>query len=751
MWNDAWMQRLARHARSIGIALFAASITGMSGAGASGSLAGTGTPGAYATDALAGVAATSAAGRTPAEFGVSHSGAATYRIPLWTPPGVGEVGLDLALVYASRSGSGPVGVGWSIAGLSTIARCNRTWAQDGAAGSVTNTLADRYCLDGQQLKLVSGTHGTAGAVYATEVETFSRIVANGVAGNGPASFTVTTKNGLIYEYGGTVDSRVYAGSVDHDSCLGAVACPRPAGTGTGNAITLAYFNEAQSGAYTQRHASNRVDCLPDHRNGRGTVLSRRLRLFRSSCQRRSHGLPRRQPGTRSVPARPDRDPGHWRSNADQNVRAWLRDRPGLGTTATGQRAGVRSVDVPAAHRDHLPERRERLATHGRHRGGRLDRQGARAARTERRWRHGPALSRRCRQRQVELAHPARNPSGLRRAARHRPRDDDVTHDHSWRLRRQRSHAIPGRAERVLVRRRLHERGFHGREHRPGPRRRIRRSGFRRRRPGRPRGAERRAHADHPCAPQRQRSREHCTRRPVRHDRAVHMDDTEPAAIDALGQPARRRSQRRRPRGHRRADLQQIGTQSEVLRHAVAVERVRQRIHRRHRKAVVAGIDGHDGATGTPMAAPTSCRCAACSSRTARARSSSSRRAQRPRRAIRSTRRSRRTGTATAVPTCCTSMPPRDSGSWCARPAKARPRLSARASVRLPPPSGSTWTPMATDSPISATATATTATACATCCTRARLHRPIWPPRSSTASACARALRTFRSRAATTRA
>jgi len=250
MWNDAGMQRLTRHGRSIGIALFAALITGVSGAGASGSLTGAGTPGTYATAALAGVADTSAAGRTPAEFGVSHSGAATYRIPLWTPPGVGEVGLDLALVYASRSGSGPAGVGWSIAGLSTIARCNRTWAQDGAAAGVSNTLADRYCLDGQQLKLVSGTHGMAGAVYATEVETFSRIVANGAAGNGPASFTVTTKNGLIYEYGGTVDSRVYAGA---STTIRAWALSRVrdrAGAGTGNAIALTYANEAQYGAYT---------------------------------------------------------------------------------------------------------------------------------------------------------------------------------------------------------------------------------------------------------------------------------------------------------------------------------------------------------------------------------------------------------------------------------------------------------------------------------------------------------------------
>src|SRR5829696_3924869 len=44
-----------------------------------------------------------AAGRTPASFGVSNSGAATYTIPLWTPPGVGDVELHLALVYNNRA------------------------------------------------------------------------------------------------------------------------------------------------------------------------------------------------------------------------------------------------------------------------------------------------------------------------------------------------------------------------------------------------------------------------------------------------------------------------------------------------------------------------------------------------------------------------------------------------------------------------------------------------------------------------
>jgi RHS repeat-associated protein len=199
---------------------------------------------------MAAVSATSAAGRTPGAFGVTNSGAATYRIPVWTPPGVGSVGLDLALVYNSRSGNGVMGQGWSLSGLSAITRCNRTVAQDGAAGPVTNTLVDRYCLDGQQLKLVGGAPGTPGSVYATEIESFSRIVANGSAGNGPASFTVTSKNGLVYEYGTTADSQVYAGSSGtiRTWALSRVR-DRASATG-GNSISISYVNEAQNGGYT---------------------------------------------------------------------------------------------------------------------------------------------------------------------------------------------------------------------------------------------------------------------------------------------------------------------------------------------------------------------------------------------------------------------------------------------------------------------------------------------------------------------
>ena len=326
MRNDARMQRLTRHGRSIGIALLAASITGMSGVGAAGTpspVASDGTTGPYVVDAIAGTSEASAAGRTPTEFGVSHSGAATYRIPLWTPPGVGEVGLDLALVYASRGGSGTVGVGWSIAGLSTITRCNRTWAQDGAAGGVTNTLADRYCLDGQQLKLVSGAHGTAGAVYATEVETFSRIVANGAAGNGPASFTVTTKNGLVYEYGGTADSRAYAGASTTIRAWSLSRVRDRAGIGTGNAITLTYSNDAQYGAYTNGTQRIASIAYPTTATGAGPFYRVDFAYSARPAGDVPTGYLAGKPGARSIQAGPDHRPGDWRGSADQVVRTGI--------------------------------------------------------------------------------------------------------------------------------------------------------------------------------------------------------------------------------------------------------------------------------------------------------------------------------------------------------------------------------------------------------------------------------------------
>jgi hypothetical protein len=142
-----------------------------------------------------------AVGRTPGSFGVSATGQAEYSIPLFTPTGSAKLTPQLSLVYGHRAGDGYFGVGWNLSGLSMIARCPSTWAQNGVGRDVRNDLQDRFCLDGGQLRLTNGTYAVAGSQYRTEIETFSRVTAYGSAGNGPAYFIVEQKDGLISSTG----------------------------------------------------------------------------------------------------------------------------------------------------------------------------------------------------------------------------------------------------------------------------------------------------------------------------------------------------------------------------------------------------------------------------------------------------------------------------------------------------------------------------------------------------------------------
>ncbi len=163
--------------------------------------------------ALVSTSALAAAGRTPGNFAVSPSGSATYSIPIWAPPGPNGLQPQIGLVYDSRGGTGSEGVGWSLAGLSSIYLCNQTIAQDGVAAAVGSG-SQRFCMDGKRLRLTSGsdnlsTYGEDGTTYQTEVADFSNVTAHG---SGPASFTVQLRNGLTYEYGHTSDSLVLGAS-----------------------------------------------------------------------------------------------------------------------------------------------------------------------------------------------------------------------------------------------------------------------------------------------------------------------------------------------------------------------------------------------------------------------------------------------------------------------------------------------------------------------------------------------------------
>ncbi len=102
-----------------------------------------------------------------------------------------------------------LGIGWSIGGLSQIARCTRTVAQDGVAARPEMTANDRFCLDGQRLVVSNHViYQTPGAEYRTEIESYARIRSTPSAAGGPDHFVVEAADGRIYEYGATADSRI---------------------------------------------------------------------------------------------------------------------------------------------------------------------------------------------------------------------------------------------------------------------------------------------------------------------------------------------------------------------------------------------------------------------------------------------------------------------------------------------------------------------------------------------------------------
>ena len=150
-------------------------------------------------------------GRTNGSFGVSNSGAATYNISIWTPPGPNGITPKIAVGYSSQAGNGLAGIGWNLSAATSISRCERTKAQDGNAAAVDLTLGDRFCLGSNRLRLGSGAYGTAGSVYYTEIADYSRITAYGTMGGGPYYFIVEGRDGLKYEYGNTTSSRVVLG------------------------------------------------------------------------------------------------------------------------------------------------------------------------------------------------------------------------------------------------------------------------------------------------------------------------------------------------------------------------------------------------------------------------------------------------------------------------------------------------------------------------------------------------------------
>lgn len=150
----------------------------------------------------------SAAAIKQGSFEVDSSGQATYRLPIMVPPGINGLSPQLGLNYSHRGGNGPLGIGWSLEGMSSITRVGGNYATDGYKSAINFDTCDRLSLDGKRLVNVDGAYWSSNASYATEIQSWVKIKAGSTDEDG---FIAVTKSGEVHEFGKTVDSRILSG------------------------------------------------------------------------------------------------------------------------------------------------------------------------------------------------------------------------------------------------------------------------------------------------------------------------------------------------------------------------------------------------------------------------------------------------------------------------------------------------------------------------------------------------------------
>jgi RHS repeat-associated protein len=231
--------------------------------------------------------AVAAIGRTPGEFAVNASGAATYLIPIDVAEAAGGMRPRIALSFNSRVLDGVAGVGWGLTGFSEISRCGLSLALDGMRQGVTFTDQDRFCLDGKPLIAVGGSvYGGHNAEYRAEIHSYQKVTSHLSAGTGPQYFKVEMPGGLTYLYGDTANSRIEAPNSNGEVRVWAL---RKVLDKYNNSIVFEY-NERNNGEYDPRRISwgqgnyslrFLYTARPDKRSGfvSGTPWARTKRLI----------------------------------------------------------------------------------------------------------------------------------------------------------------------------------------------------------------------------------------------------------------------------------------------------------------------------------------------------------------------------------------------------------------------------------------------------------------------------------------
>ena len=133
-------------------------------------------------------------GATAGSANVSN-GTASYTIPIQIPVGTNGASPELSIAYSSQGGSGHMGLGWGISGVSSISRGFSTIFHDGKSEGVKLDGSDALLLDGG--RLVEKTSGT----YIKEMYDYSEISKQGIYGTAGLWYRLETKQGVVYEYG----------------------------------------------------------------------------------------------------------------------------------------------------------------------------------------------------------------------------------------------------------------------------------------------------------------------------------------------------------------------------------------------------------------------------------------------------------------------------------------------------------------------------------------------------------------------
>ncbi|MEM9420805.1 MAG: SpvB/TcaC N-terminal domain-containing protein, partial [Planctomycetota bacterium] len=144
-------------------------------------------------------------------FQTDQVGQAGYSIPLYAGMGTAGLSPKISLNYSSGSGNGPLGVGWSISGVTVITRCRETQESTTSTTTITPTPItwgneDRLCLNGETLFVASGDYWGDDSTYRTERDQFARIKYSATNN----SFTIERKDGSTAYYGDTADSNIKA-------------------------------------------------------------------------------------------------------------------------------------------------------------------------------------------------------------------------------------------------------------------------------------------------------------------------------------------------------------------------------------------------------------------------------------------------------------------------------------------------------------------------------------------------------------